>query len=126
MLLALAVVIAVIAVTAFITTDNFSQFGGSPAGERKERISRSPQYEGGRFHNPVRVNMSFGVGAYWEMMSRWISGKEVRQPASEIPIVASDGEVYRNPPETGLRITWLGHSTVLLEIDGCRVLTAAS
>ena len=26
-------------------------------------------------------------------------------------------------PETGLRATWLGHSTVLVEIDGLRVLT---
>ena len=27
------------------------------------------------------------------------------------------------PVETGLRTTWLGHSTVLVEIDGARVLT---
>jgi L-ascorbate metabolism protein UlaG (beta-lactamase superfamily) len=27
------------------------------------------------------------------------------------------------PPDTGLRATWLGHSTVLIEIDGLRVLT---
>ena len=27
------------------------------------------------------------------------------------------------PPESGLRATWLGHSTVLIEIDGLRVLT---
>ena len=26
-------------------------------------------------------------------------------------------------PDTGLRVTWLGHSTVLIEIDGLRVLT---
>jgi L-ascorbate metabolism protein UlaG (beta-lactamase superfamily) len=26
-------------------------------------------------------------------------------------------------PGTGLRVTWLGHSTVLIEIDGLRVLT---
>ena len=27
------------------------------------------------------------------------------------------------PPETGLRATWLGHSTVLVEVDGLRILT---
>ena len=27
------------------------------------------------------------------------------------------------PPGTGLRATWLGHSTVFIEIDGYRVLT---
>jgi L-ascorbate metabolism protein UlaG (beta-lactamase superfamily) len=30
---------------------------------------------------------------------------------------------WSRAPETGLRATWLGHSTVLLEIDGLRVLT---
>jgi L-ascorbate metabolism protein UlaG (beta-lactamase superfamily) len=32
-------------------------------------------------------------------------------------------ETWARPPETGLRATWLGHSTLLLEIDGARVLT---
>ncbi len=30
---------------------------------------------------------------------------------------------WSRPAETGLRATWLGHSTVLLEVDGFRVLT---
>jgi L-ascorbate metabolism protein UlaG (beta-lactamase superfamily) len=30
---------------------------------------------------------------------------------------------WLRPPQSGLRATWLGHSTVLLEIDGMRVLT---
>jgi L-ascorbate metabolism protein UlaG (beta-lactamase superfamily) len=30
---------------------------------------------------------------------------------------------WSRAPETGLRVTWLGHSTLLVEIDGARVLT---
>jgi L-ascorbate metabolism protein UlaG (beta-lactamase superfamily) len=30
--------------------------------------------------------------------------------------------VYENPPASGLRVTWMGHSSMLLEIDGVRVL----
>jgi L-ascorbate metabolism protein UlaG (beta-lactamase superfamily) len=30
---------------------------------------------------------------------------------------------WRTKPDSGLRATWLGHSTVLVEIDGVRVLT---
>ncbi len=29
---------------------------------------------------------------------------------------------YDTPPASGLRVTWMGHSSVLLEIDGLRVL----
>ncbi|MFY9513372.1 MAG: MBL fold metallo-hydrolase, partial [Rubrivivax sp.] len=32
-------------------------------------------------------------------------------------------ETWQRAPATGLRATWLGHSTLLLEIDGVRVLT---
>ena len=29
---------------------------------------------------------------------------------------------FERPPETGLRATWIGHSSVLIEIDGARIL----
>jgi L-ascorbate metabolism protein UlaG (beta-lactamase superfamily) len=30
---------------------------------------------------------------------------------------------FNTPPESGLRITWVGHSSLLIEIDGIRILT---
>ncbi len=35
----------------------------------------------------------------------------------------TDAGLYRHPPQNGLRVTWLGHATLLIEIDGCRFLT---
>jgi L-ascorbate metabolism protein UlaG (beta-lactamase superfamily) len=49
-------------------------------------------------------------------------GRAKRTPPGVIP-VESPLEAWSRPSETGLRATWLGHSTVLLEIDGVRVLT---
>ena len=43
-------------------------------------------------------------------------------PERELP-AANPLELWRHKPDTGLRATWLGHSTVLIEIDGARVLT---
>jgi L-ascorbate metabolism protein UlaG (beta-lactamase superfamily) len=40
-----------------------------------------------------------------------------------VPTVKVERQQLETPPATGLRATWLGHSTVLLEIDGHRVLT---
>ncbi len=45
-----------------------------------------------------------------------------RVPAQPLPSV-SPLEGWRRKPDSGLRATWLGHSTVLIEIDGVRVLT---
>ena len=36
---------------------------------------------------------------------------------------ATDAAVFAEAPSGGFRVTWLGHSTTLIEIDGYRVLT---
>src|SRR6185369_14918437 len=50
----------------------------------------------------------------------FIRGNDRRVPAAPLPSVKPE---WARPPATGLRATWLGHSTVLVEIDGARVLT---
>src|SRR5688572_21488038 len=55
-------------------------------------------------------------------MSEFICGGERRTPLAPLPSV-NPLDAWRKPPASGLRATWLGHSTVLIEIDGVRVLT---
>jgi L-ascorbate metabolism protein UlaG (beta-lactamase superfamily) len=54
------------------------------------------------------------------LASLW--GDRARRPARPLPTMDPRGR-WIHGPETGLRLTWLGHSTVLVEIDGLRVLT---
>ncbi len=51
-----------------------------------------------------------------------LGNRNHRIPLAPLPSV-SPLEVWTQPAETGLRATWLGHSTLLLEIDGVHVLT---
>ncbi|HIG74613.1 MAG TPA: MBL fold metallo-hydrolase [Bacteroidetes bacterium] len=94
-------------------------FGASPDGERLARIERSPHYADGRFHNAlptVADGASFGV--IWEYLT---GGSDHRQPAAPLPVVARSAADFAEATAS-LRVTWLGHSTVLVEIDGTRVL----
>jgi L-ascorbate metabolism protein UlaG (beta-lactamase superfamily) len=43
-------------------------------------------------------------------------------PSGAVPMAAVDLAVLQTPPVTGLRVTWFGHSTLLVEIEGKRVL----
>ncbi len=55
-------------------------------------------------------------------LSDFLCGGERRVPRGPLP--STDPlEAWRKRPSSGLRATWLGHSTVLIEIDGMRVLT---
>ena len=105
------------------TTGWFSAFGGTPHGDRLKRMKRSPQYADGRFKNPIPTPVG-PSGALWGALSRWVSSA-VAGPASPSPqAVATVGlDPLPAPPETRLGITWLGHSTVLVEMEGRRVLT---
>jgi L-ascorbate metabolism protein UlaG (beta-lactamase superfamily) len=49
-------------------------------------------------------------------------GGRARVPKAALPLESPLG-VWATPVSSGLRITWLGHSTLLLESDGVRVLT---
>jgi L-ascorbate metabolism protein UlaG (beta-lactamase superfamily) len=52
----------------------------------------------------------------------FFGGSKHRRPASPIPVESRTAGDYASPPASGLRVTWLGHSTTLLEIDGSRLL----
>lgn len=117
------IVLALAALVAYISTDGFLQFGARPHDARLERINKSPQYDGGKFVNSVPVNLSFGFTEYRRMLSKWFSDQGNRVPHSPIPIVQLTANSFTTEPAPGVVITWLGHSTVLIEIDGYRILT---
>ena len=50
-----------------------------------------------------------------------ICGNPRRVPVAPLPSV-DPRDSWLHAPESGLRATWLGHSTLLIEIDGARVL----
>lgn len=52
----------------------------------------------------------------------FLGGSKHRVPDAPLPVERRSAADYATPPASGLRVTWLGHSTMLLEIDGARVL----
>ena len=86
--------------------------GGKPDGER---VRRSPRYRDGKFHNesPTRTMPDGAAGTVREMFF----GGQQRRPVGEVPLVPAEGG-----PVGGLHITWYGHASSLVEIDGARVL----
>jgi L-ascorbate metabolism protein UlaG (beta-lactamase superfamily) len=92
------------------------------SGERLRRARRSPQWRAGRFANsePTRTMSPGGVHGAIRMQ---VFGREVRYPRRPIPVERRETRDYDTAPGSGLRVTWMGHSGALVEIDGLRVLT---
>lgn len=97
--------------------------GRLPAGERLERIERSPQYRGGRFHNPVPRSTQPSLRMALRLLPRWLLGRQKRIPSARLPTRVLNADQLNTFPPVGWRATWLGHSSCLLELGGKRVLT---
>lgn len=98
-------------------------FGKKPSGARLERMQDSPLWNGEKFSNlhpiqPGLRNPEIGMPSIRD----FICGGERRVPSAPFPVL-NPLDIWQRKSSTGLRATWLGHSTVLIEIDGYRVLT---
>ena len=98
-------------------------FGSRAAGERLERMQASPRWTGSGFANlhPVPPGLR-DTSAPRPTLSEFLCGGTRRVPSGPLPAL-NPLDAWRRPPDSGLRATWLGHSTVLVEIGGRRVLT---
>jgi len=92
--------------------------GAAPSGERLKRIQASPHYRGGRFVNTLPTQVMRGTLAEnWKLMT----STEQTRPFRALPVVTLGPDAA--PALHGLRLTWLGHATFLIELDGSRILT---
>ena len=98
-------------------------FGERARGERLERMRASPRWAGDGFRNvqPILPGLR-DLSAPRPTLREFLRNDGRRVPRGPLPAV-DPREAWRRAPQSGLRATWLGHSTVLIEIDGDRVLT---
>lgn len=95
-------------------------FGGHSTGARLEKLQDSPYFDGERFRNPIETPQARpSLGLAWE----FITDAGHRVPDEEHPLVKPDPASLVAGKGEALRVTWLGHSTSLVEIDGALVLT---
>jgi L-ascorbate metabolism protein UlaG (beta-lactamase superfamily) len=120
----LLVVLTLVAAGALIllrSTEWLASLGGRVTGARLARAQRSPQFANGKFRNPQLSRML--TSSYRQMLRRQFFGREQRAPLGTIPVVTRTARDYATPPASGLRATWIGWASVLVEIDGRVVLT---
>lgn len=100
-----------------LLADAWTPMGHGPDDESLARMQASPQWDDGVFVNAQPM---------WNDLAGWLAPDTpegtVTSPAEPIDVVRSDGSQFDTPPATGLRVTWMGHSSILVEVDGRRVL----
>jgi L-ascorbate metabolism protein UlaG (beta-lactamase superfamily) len=103
---------------AAIVADAWPALGGRANGARRKRMEHSPEWRDGHFVNPQPLWNDI-PGSLTAMTH---PSRDMR-PSTAIPVVHPTRATFASPPRSGLRVTWLGHSSTIIEIDGTRILT---
>jgi L-ascorbate metabolism protein UlaG (beta-lactamase superfamily) len=106
------------AAVGWVVRDIPAALGARPAGTRGERVRRSPQFRDGAFRNTVPAHM-MPPGSAGQALRAALADRELRRPSAPIPVVTPETP---DAPADGLFVTWYGHSSALVEIEGRRVL----
>lgn len=87
-------------------------------GDRPTTWTRSPQWREGRFRNR-RTTRNVDGSSTGSLARDALTKRGAGRPTRTVPLAPTD----LSRPADGSNATWFGHSSVLVEIDGIRVLT---
>lgn len=88
----------------------------------QSKIIGSPEYKNGKSNDMGNVlNMSFAefASTTWEFLFT----RNHRIPDRELPVKQVDLSHFNRKHSYQLNVTWLGHSTLMINIDGYKLLT---
>ena len=78
--------------------------------------------KGKKFLNTVPTHES-GFDKMIPILKEYMTNKAEVVPKNPLGPFITDTGVFKTPSASGLRVTWIGHSSLLIEIDGVRILT---
>jgi L-ascorbate metabolism protein UlaG (beta-lactamase superfamily) len=96
------------------------RFGKNPAGERLERIKKSPNYKNGEFQNLTNTpQLAEGKTIPGIIYDKLFKKFPNLKPLDQIPSIKTD--IHQLDPNTDVLI-WFGHSSYYLQVNGIKIL----
>ena len=84
-------------------------------------LLRRAERSGRKYVNPIPTEVG-GFRTVLRVLPLFLSNKAETVPKRTLGPFRTEPGVYALPPDRGLRVTWFGHSSMLVEIDGVRLL----
>lgn len=122
-MLGIIILILLIVGAVFIYFKTAPQIGGKLQGERLERVKKAKNFRDGLFHNTVETNMDMPFSTLRKVMKEYFFGdKSKKVPQQTINTQTFSAAAFESLPDSTLGLSWFGHSSILLKIDGKTVL----
>lgn len=121
MLLLLLVPVAFIGLTVVASSEMLSTFGSTVDPVIMSGSSKSSYFENGKFHNKQKTARKHKN--FFKILKKfYASPAGKREPKNPLPVQTINPAMFQQNPDD-LRITWLGHSSMMIETVGYKILT---
>lgn len=97
----------------------FKTLGSAPAGERLQRIQKSPNYKNGSFQNIHPTFVSTEDVPLFATLQKMLFDKSLEPHSSDYPFVQTDLKTLNDEAPT---LVWFGHSSYLIKYRGKNIL----
>ena len=118
----LKIIISIIAGIALVYCINLDiPVANSSDDKPPGKLITSPQYKDGKFSdmgNALDMSFTDYVSTTWEFLFT----RNHRTPNAVLPVKQVDLSHFNNPGSDQLNVTWLGHSSLMINIDGYKIL----
>jgi L-ascorbate metabolism protein UlaG (beta-lactamase superfamily) len=115
--ISIVIIVGLIIITVALFLIFSPQFGKSPSKKQKAEYAKSENYKNGKFINQHQSPMGAN---FWEIIKELTKQAPNRNPKTDIEVKKNDSLILENKDTT--QLTWLGHSSFLLKIDGKNIL----
>lgn len=109
-----------IILVVFLFLKYYPPFGQKSSKEKLEAFSQSPNFIHNKFVNQIPTSMDMNAKTLFSVLKDFIRGNPNGKPNWSIPVESLNTGNLED--EEKIKITWFGHSTVLLELEGKRIL----
>lgn len=117
-LLSIVVTILVLSAAIYLFMQQAS-FGKIPSGQHLEKIKKSEHFNDNNFVNLSPTAMMAEGASYFKLIKKQFEKVEDRTPVNTLPVLQP---VYQTGNTAKPVITWYGHSTYLVQINGKNIL----
>lgn len=122
MLIFISVILLVI-IAVMIFFRSAPQIGGKPEGERLKRMQTASNFQEGKFSNTIETKMDMSFSDVRKTLAHYLfADKSAKLPRKQIEVQPFDPSVFEQASDSGVVMTWFGHSSILLKVDGTTIL----
>ncbi|MDD4149433.1 MAG: MBL fold metallo-hydrolase [Bacteroidales bacterium] len=98
-----------------------NHFGAIP-GKGNQKIHNCSVFNGKQFVNPGNVDVSMDFGKLKLLSYQFLKLRKQKRPPQNLKIAHDSKKVFPKPTGNEIQVTWLGHSSVLVDFGDKRLL----